>query len=138
GVREVFVAPDGTVLGSLVPEERFMALVKRVHSELLAGTAGNRQGGVAANWGIELLLSGLYLWWPRGRGLAGTLWPRLRQGKRLFWRDLHAVTGVWISGFALVLLLTGLPWTGVWGSAFQAVRAELGWVKGASPWEINA
>ena len=55
----------------------------------------------------------------------------------MFWRDLHAVTGIWISGFALLLLLTGLPWTGVWGSAFQALRTEVGWVKGSAPWDID-
>jgi uncharacterized iron-regulated membrane protein len=32
------------------------------------------------------------------------------------------VAGIWVSGLALVLLLTGLPWTNVWGDAFKQVR----------------
>ena len=92
---------------------------------------------LAASWAIVMVLTGLYLWWPRGRGISGVLWPRLSQGGRTAWRDMHAVTGFWVSGLALVLLLTGLPWAEVWGSSFKAVRAEMGWVKGAQDWTIG-
>ncbi|MBN8832419.1 MAG: PepSY domain-containing protein [Sphingomonadales bacterium] len=61
----------------------------------------------------------------------------MTRGRRLFWRDLHAVTGFWVSGLALVLLVTGLPWAGLWGSAFKTVRAELGWVKGEQDWTLG-
>lgn len=37
----------------------------------------------------------------------------------------------------MVLLLTGLPWADVWGSAFKAVRTEMGWVKGQQDWTIG-
>lgn len=134
GTREVFTAPDGNVLGVFAPDNRIMAVVKRVHSQLLIGRIGNWLVELAACWAILLILSGLFLWWPRGRGMAGVLWPRLTDGRRVFWRDIHAVTGFWIAGLALVLLLTGLPWTGVWGGAFNSARAEMGWVKGRSPW----
>src|SRR3546814_20467326 len=73
----------------------------------------------------------------RGRGLAGVVWPRLKGGGCFFWRDLHAVTGFWISGLALVLLVTALPWAGVWGSAFKAARAEMGWVQGTQDWTLG-
>ena len=65
------------------------------------------------------------------------LWPRLQAGKRIFWRDLHAVTGFWISGLVLILLVTGLPWAGLWGSAFKAVRTEMGWVNGPQTWTLG-
>jgi uncharacterized iron-regulated membrane protein len=104
---------------------------------LLIGTVGNRLVELAACWAIVMIVSGLYLWWPRGRRLAGVVWPRLRLGKRAFWRDLHAVTGFWVSSLALVMLLSGLPWAGVWGPAFAAVRAELGWVKGPAQWAVD-
>ncbi len=136
-MRDVFISPAGTVLGSLDPERRIMATVKTIHGQLLLGKRGSWLVELAASWAMLLILSGLYLWWPRDRRLAGTLWPRLRKGKRLFWRDLHAVTGFWIAGLALILLVTGLPWAGIWGSAFKAARAELGWVKGAQDWTIG-
>jgi uncharacterized iron-regulated membrane protein len=52
-------------------------------------------------------------------------------------RDLHAVTGIWVSSLALILLLTGLPWSHVWGSALRTVRAEMGWVQGAPQWNTD-
>src|SRR3546814_7824326 len=55
------------------------------------------------------LFRALYLWWPRdASGIAGIVYPRLRRGGRVFWRDLHAVVGLWVSAFALFLLISGL------------------------------
>ena len=135
-MRDVFVSPRGEVLGSLDPEARIAPTIARIHGSLMIGKVGDWLVELAASWAIVLVLSGLYLWWPRGRGLAGVVWPRLA-GNRLRWRDLHAVTGFWVAGLALVLLTTGLPWASVWGQAFRAVRAEVGWVKGAQNWKAG-
>jgi len=43
-------------------------------------------------------------------------------GGRLFWKDIHAVTGIYVSFFALFLLFTGLPWAKSWGGYLKAVR----------------
>src|SRR3546814_2780990 len=99
-------SPQGEGLGSLAPESRLMELDKRIHGQLLLGKRGSWLVELAASWAIVLMLSGLYLWWPRGRGLAGVVWPRLKSGRQVVWRDLHAVTGFWVSGLALVLLIT--------------------------------
>ena len=136
-MRDVFVSPQGRVLGSMDPERRVIAIDHDIHGQLLLGRAGSWIVELAASWAIVMILTGLYLWWPRGRRLAGVVWPRLGHGKRAMWRDLHAVTGFWVVGFALVLLVTGLPWTDAWGSAFKAVRGEMGWVKGKQDWTIG-
>ena len=136
-MRDVFVSPQGKVVGILNPERRIMQVVHDIHGQLLLGKRGSWIVELAASWAIVMILTGLYLWWPRGRGLAGVVWPRLSSGKKVVWRDLHAVTGFWVSGLAMVLLLTGLPWADVWGSAFKAVRTEMGWVKGAQDWTIG-
>lgn len=136
-MRDIFVSPQGKVLGILDPESRVMEIVHDIHGQLMIGKAGSWIVELAASWAIVMILTGLILWWPRGRGLAGTLWPRLAAGKRMFLRDLHAVTGFWVAGLAMVLLLTGLPWADVWGSAFKAVRTEMGWVKGTQDWTIG-
>jgi len=136
-MRDVFVSPQGRVLGSMDPERRVIAIDHDIHGQLLLGRAGSWIVELAASWAIVMILTGLYLWWPRGRRLAGVVWPRLGHGKRAMWRDLHAVTGFWVAGFALVLLVTGLPWTDAWGSAFKAVRGEMGWVKGKQDWTIG-
>jgi len=136
-MRDVFVSPQGKVVGALDPKSRIEQVVQRIHGQLLLGHRGSWIVELAASWAIVMILTGLYLWWPAGRRLVGVVWPRLASGSRVFWRDLHAVTGFWVAGLALVLLLTGLPWADVWGSAFKAVRAEMGWVKGAQDWTIG-
>jgi uncharacterized iron-regulated membrane protein len=55
--------------------------------------------------------------------LAGVIYPRLRGGGRRFWRDLHGVTGFWVSAFALFLLFSGLPWAKSWGDYLKMVRS---------------
>ncbi len=132
-MRDVFVSPQGTVLGSLEPDRRIIAVVRRIHGQLLLGPRGSWLVELAASWAIVMVATGLYLWWPRGRGLAGVVWPR--RGSLL--RDLHAVTGFWVAGFALVLLLTGLPWADGWGNAFRVLRTEMGWVRGAQDWSLG-
>jgi uncharacterized iron-regulated membrane protein len=122
---QVFVNPyTAEVVGKQESSWQLMNIVKTIHGELLIGNVGSVLVELAACWAIVLLVTGLYLWWPRNtKGLAGVLYPRLREGSRTFWRDIHAVTGIWISAFALFLLVTGLPWALVWGAALKEVRA---------------
>lgn len=137
GMRDVFVSSQGKVLGILDPEQRLTALDQKIHGQLLIGRKGSWIVELAASWAIVMIATGLWLWWPRGRGLGGILWPRFRLRGRLLWRDIHAVTGFWVSALALVLLFTGLPWADVWGHAFKAIRTELGLVKGKQDWTLG-
>ncbi len=115
------------VLKSIPTEDRFMSIVRTIHGELLISDTGSLMVELAASWALVMVVTGLYLWWPRQAvGLAGVAWPRLRRGSKVFWRDIHAVTGIWISSFAIVLLISGLPWTNVWGDAFSKVRQATG------------
>jgi uncharacterized iron-regulated membrane protein len=136
-MRDVFVSPQGRVVGSLDPDWRIIELVRSIHGSLLLGKVGGWMVELAASWAIVMILSGLYLWWPSGGRLAGVVWPRLSLGKRAFWRDIHAVTGFWVSSFALVLLVSGLPWASVWGDAFKAARTELGLIQGKQDWKTG-
>lgn len=137
-MRDIFVSPQGKVLGSIDPDERISAIVARIHGSLFAGRIGDWIVELAACWAIVMVLTGLYLWWPRDRRLAGVLWPRWGRGGRAFLRDLHAVTGFWVSGLALVLLLTGLPWASVWGEAFRMARTELGLMQRPQNWKSGS
>lgn len=90
---------------------------------------------LAASWAIVMVVTGLYLWWPRtAQGVHGILIPRLQAGPKIFWRDLHAVTGMWVSFFAIFLLITGLPWTNVWGKGFDMVRDFTGTAAVSKDW----
>jgi uncharacterized iron-regulated membrane protein len=115
----VFIDPyRAALLGSQDADNNLQTIVRTLHGDLMIGTLGDRLIELAAGWGIVLVVSGLYLWWPRGSGGAGVLWPRLSARGRLLWRDLHAVTGFWGSLLLLFMLLTGMTWTGFWGSQF--------------------
>jgi uncharacterized iron-regulated membrane protein len=138
GMVDVFVSPQGKVLGSIDPETRIAATVAKFHGSLMIGKLGDWLVELAASWAVVMILTGLYLWWPDGRGAAGVLWPRLHMGGRAALRDLHAVTGFWVSGLALVLLVTGLPWASVWGDAFRMVRTELGLMQGPQDWKTGS
>lgn len=122
--QHVYVHPYSLDVLKVSPvDEQLIEIVRSFHGELLAGNFGSILVELAACWAIVLIVTGLYLWWPRSaRGLAGVLYPRLNRGGRIFWRDIHAVVGIWISALALFLLITGLPWALVWGSALKEVR----------------
>lgn len=140
GNQRVYVHPGtASVLGSIPEDQRIMRLFFRLHGELLMGDRGSNIVETAACWTIVLLLSGIWLWWPRSaKGLAGVLYPRLFAGSRLFWRDLHAVVGLWVTGLALFLLLTGLPWAKFWGDYFKAVRQATGTAVARQDWSNTA
>jgi uncharacterized iron-regulated membrane protein len=139
GDARVYLDPRSLeVLGIVTEENRPFRVLSRLHGQLLAGTLGSYVIEIAACWAIVMLLTGLYLWWPRGRrGLAGILYPRLRGGGRVFWRDIHATTGIWVSVFALGLILTGLPWAKGWGGYLAQVRQVTGTTRGAVDWTIG-
>ena len=136
----IFVTPDhgeplrvavdpgtGRVLGSTIYARTLVGFADEMHGSLTLGTVGDRIVELAACWALVLIATGLYLWWPRGRGgLGGILYPRLGAGGRLFWRDLHAVIGFWSAAFIAFLLLTGLPWAGIQGDLLNRGTAALG------------
>ncbi|SEM88575.1 Uncharacterized iron-regulated membrane protein [Pseudomonas sp. ok272] len=124
GGRElnVFIDPyQGDVLGEQDAKDNLQAIARALHGELMIGTLGDRLIELAAGWGIVLVVSGVYLWWPRGKGGAGILWPRWHTRGRALWRDLHTVTGFWGAALLLVMLLSGMTWTGFWGKQYAAV-----------------
>lgn len=122
----VFVNPyTATVLGERDADWNLQAVALKLHGELLIGPAGDRIIELAACWAIILLVTGMVLWWPRkGAGIWGTLLPRLRGTRRVFWRDLHAVPGFYGVVLILFLLLSGLPWTGFWGNTFSGLASS--------------
>ncbi|HYF62065.1 MAG TPA: PepSY domain-containing protein [Herpetosiphonaceae bacterium] len=122
----VFVNPyTAGVLGERDADWNLQQVALKLHGELLIGPAGDRMIELAACWAIILLLTGMILWWPRqGARVWGTLLPRLRGGRRVFWRDLHAVPGFYAVVLILFLLVSGLPWTGFWGKTFSKVAGD--------------
>lgn len=101
--------------------ERLYDVAKLIHSSLMIGVIGDLILETAAGFGILLIFSGWYLWWPRQRPLLACFIPRLHLRGRALWREAHIITGVYSSLLLLAFLLSGMSWTGVWGG--QLVQA---------------
>ena len=123
----VFINPyTGAILGTLKSGDRLMGFMKDLHGNLLTGKVGTKVVELTSCWVGMLMTTGLIMWWPRGKtGVMGTLIPRLTKNKRLFWRDLHAVPAFYFSFFIIFLIISGLPWTDVWGEAFHTIQRDL-------------
>ena len=133
--RTVFVDPyDGKVLGA-TDYGGAMQVVRKLHSLQYFGAKASWLMEIAAGWAIVLSLTGIYLWWPRG-AKGGVVTVRGSPAKRLFWRDLHAVTGIFASGVILFLAVTGMPWSDVWGGKVQELATEHHVGRPAPPAEV--
>jgi uncharacterized iron-regulated membrane protein len=110
----------GAVLGQLEYDRSLFGVILNIHRALLAGTTGRIIVELATSWGIILIVTGLYLWWPRGRNLALGVWlPRLRGKSYLIWRDWHTVPGFYLSLLAILVMGTGLFFTVLFASGYQ-------------------
>ncbi len=128
GSREsVYVNPyDGSVLGTLSVENRFMQIDRMLHRKLLLGKTGELLMELAACWTFVMIGTGIALWWPRGTARVGrALRPDLSLRGRLLWKNLHATAGIWLAAGTVAFILTGLPWSGSWGKNFKALAATV-------------
>ncbi len=124
GKSSLYVNPySGNVSGQIISKETDMFKIRKLHGELLMGKFGTKIVELIASWMVVLILTGLYIWWPiRSWNVKGLFIPRIRQGKRILFRDLHAIIGFWISGLLILILAGGFPWTDVFGSNFKQIQ----------------
>ncbi|WP_188190035.1 PepSY-associated TM helix domain-containing protein [Nonomuraea sp. SYSU D8015] len=118
----VYVHPGtAAVVGEIDDSATFMRVVRTIHGELMSGTVGDRVVEIAACWALILVATGTYLWWSGRRTRKKA--PRSARGRL---RRLHILVGVG-SGVAVVfLVISGLPWSGVWGEGLQTIQERTG------------
>ncbi|MBW9054805.1 PepSY-associated TM helix domain-containing protein [Rhizobium mesosinicum] len=120
GQTLVFVNPyDGKVLDTVGSTEEFNYVVKRIHSLALFGGLPNKLIEITGGFAMVLVVTGIYLWWPR-RQAGGVVTVRGTPSRRVFWRDLHAVTGAFAGILIFFMAMTGMPWSGYWGANVNA------------------
>ncbi|WP_046174249.1 PepSY-associated TM helix domain-containing protein [Domibacillus indicus] len=126
--KTIFMDPyTMQTIGSLNDADRVMDKLEKIHGELMAGTFGDRLVELAACWAVILIITGLYLWQPRQKKrIWGVVLPRFSRGSRTLIRDLHAVPAAWISAGMFFLIMTGLPWSGFWGTQVQNAATNSG------------
>ena len=118
GSRILAIDPySGQVLRDTLSGDTWKELATDIHGSLLIGDMGDWLIEIAAGFGIILVATGLYLWWPREEGKAlAMLVPDLSARGRAWWKSLHQVAGLWFSAALVFFLISGLAWTGVWGA----------------------
>lgn len=123
----VFVDPyTGRVLGRLSSAAWLPGISRALHGGWPLGEPGSWLLELGDGWAILMLATGLYLWWPRGRGIAA-FWPRTGAGTRVLLRDLHSCVAVWFSVVFLFFLISALPWTAFWGGKLlNTIESNIG------------
>ncbi|MDG1163916.1 MAG: PepSY domain-containing protein [Porticoccaceae bacterium] len=132
---------SGQVLASKNSDKRLMQRVKKLHSELLLGNLGSYVVELMASWLIILVMTGLYLWLSKQdnrKAPKKLISPQVSQvAPEKRWRSLHAVVGFWVTVPIMLLLLSGLPWTQLWGAGFDRVKAMAGWQGPGQVWFVT-
>lgn len=120
---DVFVNPYGAeVLGDLNPDTTLSGYAVRLHGDLMSGRWGDYVIELGACWAIVMALTGYYLFFKNRRARA-----RVRLRRR------HGRTGLFVGAGLLLLIVTGLPWTGFWGEKVQTFATQ----QGSSMWSMD-
>ena len=126
--RDVYVNPYGAeVLGSQDPGGTVSGTAVRLHADLMSGTPGDRVLELGACWAIVMALTGYYLF------LRGRKARRRSRATGAKLRSRHAAVGSVVGLGLLMLLVSGLPWTGVWGAKAQEIASG----RGSSLWSTD-
>ncbi|HRK42365.1 MAG TPA: PepSY domain-containing protein [Gemmobacter sp.] len=124
GAQMVALDPySGAVLRSTVEGATWEELADGLHGQLLMQGEAKFWGDllieIAASLCLLLVVTGLYLAWPRnGKGMASMLVPDFSATGRAFWKSLHLSLGSWLSLILVFFLISGLSWAGIWGGKF--------------------
>ncbi|WP_114572255.1 PepSY-associated TM helix domain-containing protein [Exiguobacterium flavidum] len=127
GEEEGYVHVDpytGAITGKRFTQSPF-DWIKTMHGELYAGKAGNLLVELAASWAIILIVTGAYLFWPRGATHARDIWfPSFRQKGRNSWKQLHGSIAAWSTVGLILIIGSGLAWSGVAGGWINTVATK--------------
>lgn len=122
GHRGYFATDDGRLLLSRSHRDDWLLWLHELHVELLGGETGKAVLGVAGWIALGLLLTGLYLWWPRLHRLRGSLrWHAGPPTRR--WLSWHRSSGAILLPLVLLVTLTGVGM--VYSNGFRVALAGL-------------
>lgn len=127
GLTTVYVDPGSArVTGKIVEVQRPDEWIRNLHSNWRVGQGSWAEPftELAASWALVSLLSGVYLWWPRGGGWRAVP-PRRRSRGRRRWRDLHTALGLVLLVPLLAMVGTGLTWTNFAGKWVDVAQSRL-------------
>jgi uncharacterized iron-regulated membrane protein len=156
----VFVNPySGEILGDFNSADRWYSIADDIHGTLMIGSVGDALIELSAGLMIFLLVSGLYLHWPRNSSAvkemlfpvflrqlfsADFLIPKklrilfgTQKAPRSIWKEFHASLGFYLTIFILFFAVTGMAWTGIWGQKLVQPFSSFPLEKRASSWQSD-
>lgn len=110
------------VLGTVERDAMPVRMLKKFHGELLLGSFGTKFVELAAHWAIVMFVTGAFLWRPRGKPTLHRATAFPKGTGRSSWRETHMFTGFLAVLLVVPILVTGLPWTDVWGGGLYYVQ----------------
>lgn len=132
----IYVDPYTTaILGMHMDNERFSTWSKKLHSNLLQGDDWRWMIELAASWLMVMLLTGIYLWWPR-KSESGL--PQRGAKDRKWWTQWHGFIGVVLSIMSFVILITGLTWSKYAGDQVRWARDSVGQATPQAPRNLTS
>ncbi|GIJ11195.1 PepSY-associated TM helix domain-containing protein [Micromonospora andamanensis] len=120
----VYVNPyTSEVTGALSQDQLVSTWAERIHGDLLIGDGGvgDRIVELGASWGIVLTITGFIIFF-LGRKARSGAQAKGRRGARV--RGWHAIVGLPVGLGVLLLVVSGLPWTGFWGAKASELAAH--------------
>jgi uncharacterized iron-regulated membrane protein len=111
----VFLNPyTGAITGTIHQDNSFFGIVLQIHRSLLLGEFGKKITGISAFIFLFMIISGMILWWPKGKlNKQKFSLKRNTSPKRLNY-DLHSVMGFYASWIIIFTVFTGLIWSFKW------------------------
>jgi uncharacterized iron-regulated membrane protein len=136
GARGYFAPDDGRLLLTRRHEGDALLWLHELHVELLGGKTGKKILGIVGWIALGLLLTGLYLWWPRLAQLRASIrfyaGPPTRR-----WFSWHRSAGALTLPLLFLITLTGVGM--IYSDGFRSVLAALlGGSTHAPPASANA
>ncbi len=142
--HNVYVDPwTGKVTGELDPAKLASNVATEIHGKIIfggistptlftdpvtkapfkTGSIGDRIIELATCWGLVMTLTGYYLFF---KGRKARLRRVAANAKGAVMRHRHGLIGAIAGAWILLLVGSGLPWTGLWGSAVQKLATGSG------------
>ena len=114
----VYLNPySGAMLKVQIDEPTFFDIVLELHTSLLLGELGTEIVRYATLIFLILIISGIYLWWPKKRSSVNKRlifdWKNSTKWKRKNF-DLHSILGFYASWIIIFAVITGLAWGFKW------------------------
>ncbi|MDN3685694.1 PepSY domain-containing protein [Vibrio sinaloensis] len=106
------------VQGAIDRSDSVYELMNSIHGTLLIGELGDRLIEIAASLSILLLVSGLYLWWPKDSASRAGFFKVASDARkaRTYARSPCQLGRYSFTRLVVLFLISGLAWAGIWGA----------------------